>query len=365
MSSATAKAAAASITVEPFGTLGDEPVKRYTMTNAHGMKVAVLSYGGIIQSIWVPDVYGSLGNVVLGFSDLQGYLEHRDQHFGGIIGRYANRIAGGTFTLDGVNYQSLQNDGTNSIHGGAVGFDGHIWKVEELRDDNTPAGLRFSRLSPHSEEGYPGNLQVEVTYTLTSDDALRIRYQARTDAPTVINLTNHSYFNLAGEGSGDIYGHVVQLNASAYTPLDANLTPTGAIEPVAGTPFDFTKPTPIGRHIRTNTEQVRHAQGIDHNFVIDRSGAHGQSLVLAAIVHEPVSGRTLRCFTTEPGIQFYTGNFLKGVFAGASGRCYRQGDAMCLETQHFTDSINHTNFPSTILRPGDEFDSTTVYQLSD
>ena len=364
VSSATARNATPGITVEPFGTLGDEPVNLYTMVNTNGMKVAILSLGGIIQSIWVPDAFGNLANVVLGFPDLQGYLDHSDQHFGGIIGRYANRIAGGTFTLDGVTYRSPQNDGTNSIHGGAVGFDGHIWRVEELHDAGMAAGLRLHRLSPDGEEGYPGNLQVQVTYALSSENALSIRYQASTDAATGINLTNHSYFNLAGEGSGDVYGHVVQISAGAYTPLDMNLTPTGSIEAVAGTPFDFTEPTPIGRHVRTDVAQVRLAHGIDHNFVLDRAGPPGQSLELAVTVHEPVSGRTLRCFTTEPGIQFYTGNFLKGVFGGSSSRCYRQGDAMCLETQHFTDSLNHTNFPSTVLRPDDVFDSTTVYQFS-
>jgi len=353
----------ANITVEPFGVVGDEPVKLFTITNGKGMKVGITNYGGIIQSIWVPDAYGILGNVALGFSNLQGYLDHVDVYFGSIIGRYANRVAGGSYVLDGVTYRAPANVGLNSLHGGNVGFDQRVWTAETLSDGKV-AGVRLSRLSPDGEEGYPGNLQVAVTYTLTSENAIHIHYQATTDAPTVINLTNHTYFNLAGEGSGDVYGHVLQLNAGSYAPIDEQLLPTGALEAVAGTPLDFVKPTPIGKHIRSDARQVCLAAGFDHNYVLNRVSPHDRSLVLAATVHEPGTGRTLRCFTTEPGIQLYTGNFLRGVFAGTSGRCYRQGDAFALETQHFPDSPNHAHFPSTVLRPGQTFDSSTVYEFS-
>jgi aldose 1-epimerase len=363
MTSIASPSAESSITVEPFGSVNGQSVSLCTLANSSGMQVKITNYGGIIQSLWVPDAYGVLGNVALGFADLQGYLDQPDVYLGAIIGRYANRIDRGTFTLEGATYQVPINDGPNSLHGGLAGFDRYVWDVAELHQDGV-VGLRLTRVSPDGEEGYPGNLKVEVTYTLTGDNALHIRYAATTDKPTVVNFTNHSYFNLAGEGSGDIYGHVLMLNADAYTPVNANLIPTGGVVPVAGTPLDFSRPTRVGLRVRDSHAQMALAHGYDHNFVLNRDGAADHSLVLAATVHEPRSGRTMKCFTTEPGIQFYSGNFLNGSVIGSSGNCYRQSDAFALETQHYPDSPNHANFPSTILRPGERFDSTTIYGFS-
>jgi aldose 1-epimerase len=352
-----------SITKQPFGTVDGQSVDLYTLTNARGMEVKIMTYGGIIQSIKVPDWSGQMANVALGFSTLDDYVTKNSPYFGAIIGRYANRIAKGMFTLDGVTYQLPVNNGPNSLHGGLKGFDKRVWQATEVHAGHT-VGLTLSRISPDGEEGYPGTLAVTVTYTLTNRNALRIHYRATTDKPTIINLTNHTYFNLAGEGSGDVYDQLLRINADHFTPVDATLIPTGAIDPVAGTPLDFTRPTAIGERIRDSFEQIVLAHGYDHNFVLNRPRPDDTSLILAASAHDPKSGRTLRIYTTEPGIQFYAGNFLDGSLVGTSGKVYRQSDGFALETQHFPDSPNHPNFPSTVLRPGQEFTSTTIYKFS-
>lgn len=351
-----------SMTKRPFGSVDDHPVDLYTLTNSHGLAVKIMTYGGIIQSIEVPDRDGRAANIILGFSNLDDYIT-MSPYFGAITGRYANRIAKARFTLDGVAFSLHVNDGPHSLHGGARGFDKQVWQATEVREGDT-VGLRLSRLSPDGEEGYPGTLAVEVTYTLTEDNALSVQYRATTDKPTILNLTNHAYFNLAGEGSGDVYDQMLMIAADHYTPIDATLIPTGAVEPVAGTPLDFTSATPIGARIRESFEQLVRARGYDHNLVLNRPSPADTSLILAARVYDPKSGRILEVSTTEPGVQFYSGNFLDGALVGTSGTAYRQGDGFCLETQHYPDSPNHPNFPSTVLVPGREFHSTTVYAFS-
>lgn len=345
---------------EPFGAVEGESVERYTLANANGMEVAVLTYGAAIQSITVPDRDGTLANVALGFDNIDDYVA-MSPYFGAVVGRYANRIANGTFELDGETYQLAINNDPNTLHGGDQGFDKRIWTASDV----TGSSLVLSYTSPDGEEGYPGTLEVSVTYTLTESNELRIDYVATTDALTVVNLSNHSYFNLAGEGSGAIFDHELMLNAPKYTPVDETLIPTGEIAPVSGTPFDFTQMKPIGQDIRdASSEQILIGRGYDHNFVIDRSGQDDTALVSAARVHAPASGRVMDVATTQPGIQFYSGNFLDGTFAGTSGQVYRQGDAFCLETQHFPDSPNQPDFPSTELAPGETFMSSTVYTFS-
>ena len=353
----------AGIRREPFGEVDGRPVERFVLTNAAGMRVAILSLGGIVQAIEVPDRTDRFANVVLGFGTAAAYLAD-GPYFGCVAGRYANRIAGGRFTLDGRAYQLAINNGPNHLHGGVKGFNKHVWEATEQADGDA-LSLALRRVSPDGEEGYPGALTVQVTYTLTDADALRIEYRATTDAPTILNLTNHAYFNLAGEGSGSIEDHELQLNAGHYTPIDGTLIPTGELAPVAGTPFDFIRPRPIGARLRdAGFPQIMRAHGYDHNFVLDRPAPDDGGLVLAARVREPGGGRTLEISTTEPGVQFYSGNFLDGSLAGASGRAHRQGDGFCLETQHFPDSPNQPAFPSTVLQPGQEFRSTTVYAFS-
>lgn len=344
---------------EPFGMVEGASVERYTLANANGMEVGILTFGGVVQSIHVPDKGGTMANVVLGFDNMEDYLTKSD-YFGAIVGRYANRIANGEFTLDGETYHLAINNGPNSLHGGEKGFDTQIWTASDASDASVT--LRYT--SPDGEEGYPGTLDVRVMYSLSEDNQLRIDYLATTDATTVLNLTNHSYFNLAGEGSGAVYDHELQLNASHFTPVDDTLIPTGEIAPVAGTPFDFTTAKPIGQDIRDGaSDQILIAHGFDHNFVIDREEGDTESLVQVATVTEPTSGRTLEVETTQPGVQLYTGNFLDGSIAGIGGEAYRQSDAFCLETQHFPDSPNQPDFPSTELAPGEEFRSTTIYRF--
>jgi aldose 1-epimerase len=350
------------ITSQPFGDADGRPVELYTLINANGMQVRVMTYGGIIQAINVPNAEGERTNVALGFGNLDDYVAG-NPYFGAIIGRYGNRIAAGTFTLDGQEYNLPINNEPNSLHGGMVGFDKRIWTATEIEEGDA-VGLQLDYVSPDGEQGYPGTLTTQVTYLLRNDNALEIRYRATTDAPTVVNLTNHTYFNLAGEGTGSIYDHELMLAADAFTPVDATLIPTGEIAPVVGTPFDFTEATAIGARIRASNEQIIFGRGYDHNFALNRPSPDDASLILAARVTEPESGRTMEVYTTEPGIQFYSGNFLDGTTIGTTGHPYRQGDAFCLETQHFPDSPNQPDFPSTELRPGEEYTSTTVYQFS-
>jgi aldose 1-epimerase len=350
------------LTSEQFGEVEGEAVERYTLTNASGMEVNILTYGGIIQSIRVPDRDGQLANVVLGFATLDEYVAG-NPYFGCITGRYANRIARGTFSLEGERYFLALNNGTNHLHGGEKGFDKYVWDAEDTSGADGPT-LTLRRTSPDGEEGYPGTLEVAVTYTLTDANEIHIDYEATTDAPTIVNLTNHSYFNLAGEGSGSIYDQELQINASRYTPTDATAIPTGELAEVAGTPMDFTQPTAIGSRIREGFEQIVLGRGYDHNYVLDRTSPDDTSMIVAARVEDPASGRVLEISTTEPGIQFYSGNFLDGTLVGTSGSVYRQGDGFALETQHFPDSPNQPDFPSTELRPGETYTSTTVYAFS-
>ena len=358
-SSATVTAQPASIRREEWGTTAEGPVDRYLLSNGRGMRAAILTHGGIVQSLEVPDRHGVPANVVLGFDRLQGYLDNPGPFFGALIGRYGNRIAGGRFVLDDVAHRLPVNNGPNSLHGGTAGFDKRLWSATPLEQDGT-VGLDLHYVSPDGDQGYPGALTVAVRYTLTPDHELRIDYRATTDAPTVVNLTNHSYFNLAGEGSGDVYRHELRIDASHFTPVGAGLIPTGEIAPVSGTPLDFRQPTPVGSRLRTDDTQLRYAGGYDHNWVLDRQG---DGLAPAAQLTEPTSGRTLSVHTTEPGLQFYSGNFLDGTIAGTSGRLYRQGDGLALETQHFPDSPNQPGFPSTVLRPGQTYRSATVLRF--
>lgn len=346
-----------------FGTTRDgTPVDVFTLENAHGLRLRAMTYGAIVLSLETPDRNGRMADVVLGYKTLDEYLA-ATPYFGAVVGRYGNRIAGGKFVLDGKEYSlALNNEPAGikcALHGGLRGFDKVVWKGEGIVRDGSQ-GVRFTYLSKDGEEGYPGNLTASVTYLLNDANEWLVEYEMRTDKATPVNVTQHSYFNLQGEGNGDILGHELQLSASRYTPVDAGLIPTGEIAPVAGTPFDFTTPRAIGARINDPNEQLRFGGGYDHNWVLD---ARDGSLASAAKVHEPSSGRTMEVLTLEPGIQFYCGNFLDGTLTGKSGKKYDFRTGFCLETQHYPDSPNQPGFPSTILEPGAVKKSRTVFRF--
>ena len=337
-------------------------IKLYKLRNANGMEVHITNYGAIITAILVPDRQGNLGDVALGYHRLEDYLNAADKpYFGAVVGRYGNRIAGGQFTIDGRTYFLAKNNGPNALHGGNLGFDKVVWEATPVSDDEQ-SQLVLRYMSRDGEEGYPGNLQVQVTYTLTAANQIVVDYLATTDQTTPVNLTQHTYFNLRGEGSGDILGHELMLNAATYTPVDETLIPTGDLAPVAGTPFDFQTAKPIGRDIGADHAQLKIGGGYDHNFVLQPGPA--DQLNLAAEVYEPESGRVLTVHTTEPGVQFYGGNFLDGRLRGKSGQPYVHRGGFCLETQHFPDSPNQPNFPSTLLQPDKTYQSRTVFSFS-
>lgn len=354
----SSKAAHGAVQEQPFGTTKEgKKITLYTLTNSHHMEVRAMNYGAIIVSLRVPDRKGEVADIVLGHDTLEGYFDN-SPHLGGLVGRYANRIANGSFTLDGVKYSLPKNNGPNTLHGGIKGFDQAVWQGTALKGKT---GVVFSHLSQDGEEGFPGNLKVKVTYSLTEANQLVINYEATTDKPTVLNLSQHSYFNLAGEGTGDILNHEVMISADRFTPVDSTMIPTGELRPVKGTPLDFTTQTKVGARIDDNYEQLVLGKGYDHNFVINRKA---EGLVSAARAYEPTSGRVMEISTDQPGIQFYTGNFLDGTVTGKQGHVYKRRYGLCFETQHFPDSPNHPEFPSTVLRPGQAFHSRTILKFS-
>jgi aldose 1-epimerase len=353
-------ATASSIAAKPFGTTSQgEKVTQYTLTNAKGASVSIITYGGIVTSLKVPDRNGKLADVVLGFKTLSEY-EKKSPYFGCLVGRYGNRIAKGEFTLDGHTYHLATNNNGQSLHGGLRGFDKVVWNAVPAETRQGPS-LKLTYVSKDGEEGYPGNLSVTATYTLTNKNELKLVFRAKTDKATVVNLTHHSYFNLAGQGSGDILGHVVTIHADKYTPVDQVLIPTGKIAQVKGTPFDFRKPTAIGARINAENPQLKNGKGYDHNWVADKLPGH---LGLIAKVEEPKSGRVMEVISTEPGVQFYSGNFLDGTLIGKGGKVYGFRNGFCFEPQHFPDSPNHKSFPSTVLRPGETYRNTIIYRFS-
>lgn len=348
---------ASTISAQPFGLTPDgQAVERYVLKNRHGIEMVAMNYGGIILSLRTPDRDGQFDDIVLGHDTLPPYITN-PPFFGALIGRYANRIAKGRFSLDGHTYQLATNDGPNHLHGGARGWDHAVWRVEPF-NDKRGVGLELSRTSPDGEEGYPGRVKATVTYTLTDQDQLRIDYVATADRPTIVNLTQHSYFNLAGAHGATVLGHELTINADRYTPIDATLIPTGELAPVSGTPFDFRRATTIGARISQKDAQLERGRGYDHNFVLNHAA---DGLTLAANVYEPSTGRTLEVRTTEPGLQFYSGNFLDGAISGKNGVAYGQRTGFCLETQHFPDSPNRAEFPSTAIAPDSPFRSTTIF----
>jgi aldose 1-epimerase len=343
----------------PFGTVDGKAVDLYTLTNAQGVEMKVTNYGGIVTSLKVPDRTGAMGDIVLGFNDVESYVKG-SPYFGCIVGRYGNRIGAAEFPLGGKEYALAKNNGPNNLHGGVNGFDKQVWDAKEIKG-KTSVGVAFTYVSKDGEEGFPGTLTATVTYTLTNASEFKIDYKATTDKPTICNLTHHSYFNLSGEGSGDILGTEVVLNCSNYTPVDSTLITTGEIVDVKGTPFDFLKATAIGARINEDNEQLKFGKGYDHNWVIDRKGQRG--LVLAATAYDPKSGRAMDVLTTEPGIQMYVGNFLDGTLVGKSGKPYIHRSGFCLETQHYPDSPNKPQWPSVVLKPGQTYTTTTVYRF--
>ena len=350
-----------SVTKTSFGQAPDgKAVDLYTMRNANGVEVRAMTYGGIITVFRAPDRAGQFDDIVLGYDDLAGYVKS-SPYFGAIVGRYGNRIARGRFTLDGATYTLAINNAPNHLHGGIKGFDKVVWGAESFRNDSS-VGVVLSYTSPDGEEGYPGTLRSRVTYTLTDRDELAVDYHATTDKATPVNLTQHTYWNLAGDGKRDILGHLLTLNADAITPVDSTLIPTGELMPVAGTPFDFRSPTAIGARVDSSHRQIVNGKGYDHNYVLNR-GTVGGGLAHAARITEPTTGRSLDIYTTEPGVQFYSGNFLDGSNVGKSGHVYKHRYGFALETQHYPDSPNKPKFPSTILRPGETYQSRTVFKV--
>ncbi|MDQ2711142.1 MAG: galactose mutarotase [Acidobacteriota bacterium] len=350
-----------SLPKQDFGKTPDgKEVSLYTLKNSAGMEVKITNYGGTVESIKVKDRNGKFDDVALGFANLEGYTQKLNTaYFGALIGRYGNRIARGTFSLDGKTYHIPTNDGPNMLHGGTVGFNKRVWDAKDISTADTPA-LELHYLSPDGEQGFPGNLDVTVRYSLDKDNGLHLDYSAKTDKDTVLNLTNHSYFNLLGAGSATVLTHKVMIDADRFTPVNSTLIPTGELASVSGTPFDFRKPTDIGARIGVRSEQLKFGKGYDQNFVLNHGGDLSK---VAARVTEPKSGRMLEVYTTQPGLQFYSGNFLEGNMTGIGG-VYRHRSAFCMETQHFPDSPNHPNFPTTVLHPGEQFQQSTVYRFS-
>ena len=351
------------VQIQPFGAINSgQKADLYVLRNNKGMAVSITNYGATVVSIKVPDRSGKIDDVTLGFDTVQGYEEGK-AYFGATVGRYGNRIAHGSFVLDGKTYTLPKNNGDNTLHGGVNGFSKKIWTAKELPSKDG-AGVQFTYVSPDGEEGFPGTLTVTVVFTLPRDrNELRIDYTASTDKPTVLNLTNHSYFNLAGQNQGTILDETLQLNAGKFTPVDSALIPTGELREVKNTPFDFTHPVAIGARIDDADEQLQFGKGYDHNWVLDKP-KDAKGPVLTAIAQDSRTGRVLEVLTTEPGIQFYTGNFLDGTVKGKGGYAYPRRSAFCLETQHFPDSPNHPNFPSTTLMPGTQYHSTTIFRFS-
>jgi aldose 1-epimerase len=347
------------MTKEEWGKGPDgQSVERYTLKNAKGTEASIITYGGIVQALKTADRAGQFTDIVLGFDSLEGYLKGHP-YFGALIGRYGNRIAKGRFKLNGVEYKLATNNGANALHGGLRGFDKRVWRAREV--EGNAQALELTYVSKDGEEGYPGTLTARVVYTLTDNNELKLEYTATTEKDTVVNLTNHSYFNLKGAGQGDILDHKVTINADRFTPVDEGLIPTGELKPVAGTPFDFRTPAAIGSRISAPDEQLKLGRGYDHNFVLN--GAQG-ALSFAARVMEETTGRVMEVHTTEPGLQFYTGNFLDGTITGKNGVVYKHRYGFCMETQHFPDSPNKPQFPSTVLKPDGTYRSTTVYRFS-
>jgi aldose 1-epimerase len=353
--------ATATLDQAPYGTTqGGQAVDIFTMTNDHGTRVRFLSYGGVITEIDVPDRTGHLDNIALGLRSLRDY-ETLPGHFGAITGRYANRIGGAQFTLDGQTYHLIANNGPNTLHGGPDAFDHRLWTVSPLTLPDGVAAM-LSYVSPDGDQNFPGTLMTRVTYTLTNDDVLQIVYVASTDKDTVVNFTNHSYFNLAGNGSGSVADQLLLVNADRYTPIAPDLIPTGEIAPIEGTPLDFRQMMPIGARLHSAFQQMVYAHGYDHNFVLNQRPGDGNTF--AARAYDPRTGRIIDCFTTEPGVQVYTSNGMNGSVVGSSGTTYRQTEGFTLETQHFPDSPNKPNFPTTELKPGQEFRSTTIFRFA-